>query len=67
LYREKFQLLGDDCQKLLTLYFEKKNMEDIAKAMGFGSEGYARKRKFQCKEKLTKLIKSDERYGELKS
>ncbi len=66
LYREKFQLLGADCQKLLLLYFDKTNMEDIAKAMGFGSEGYARKRKFQCKEKLTKLIKADERFNELK-
>ena len=66
LYREMFQLLGEDCQKLLQLFFEKKNMEEIAKAMGFGSEGYARKRKFQCKDKLTKLIKSDSRFNELK-
>ena len=66
LYREKFQLLGEDCQKLLLLYFERKNMEEIAEAMGFGSEGYARKRKFQCKDKLTKLIKADERFNELK-
>jgi RNA polymerase sigma factor (sigma-70 family) len=66
LYREKFQLLGEDCQKLLQLYFEKKNMKEIANTMGFGSEGYARKRKFQCKEKLTKLIQSDDRFNELR-
>ena len=66
LYREKFQLLGKDCQKLLLLYFEKKNMVEIASEMGFSSEGYSRKRKFQCKEKLTKLIKEDDRFNELK-
>ncbi len=66
LYREKFQLLGEDCQRLLQLFFDKKSMEEIAEAMGFGSEGYARKRKCQCKDKLTKLIREDERFDELK-
>ncbi len=67
LYREKFALLGEDCRKILGWFLlENKNMKEIASLMGFKSEGYARKRKFQCKEKLTELIKQDVRFVELK-
>lgn len=65
LYREKYEQLGTSCQKLLQLFFEKKSMINIAQIMGFKSVLYARKRKFQCKEKLVKLIEQDERYKEL--
>ncbi|MCP3933669.1 MAG: sigma-70 family RNA polymerase sigma factor [Bacteroidetes bacterium] len=66
LFREKFKLLGKDCRKLLRLFFDKTPMDNIARQMGYKSDGYARKRKFKCKEKLVELIKKDNRYEELK-
>lgn len=62
---DAFQKLGEDCRKLLSLFFEKIKMEEIMKIMGFGSIGYTKKRKFQCKEKLIDWIKKDARYEEL--
>ena len=61
-----FQQLGADCQKLLTLFFEKVKMKEITREMGFGSENYAKKRKYQCKEKLIELVTADARFEELK-
>lgn len=66
LFREKLQLLGQDCQRVLQLFFAKKPMKQIAQEMGYGSEQYAKKRKFQCKQKLTELIQKDPRYQEMK-
>lgn len=60
-----FAQLGADCQKLMQLFFEKKSMSDIATEMGFASEGYARRRKFQCKDYLLELIKKQPKYLEL--
>ncbi len=65
LFWASFQKLGEDCQKLLRLFFDKEKMEKIAKMMGYGSVSYAKKRKFQCKEKLIEWIKKDRRYKEL--
>ncbi len=66
LYRQQFKLLGEDCQNLLLLFFRGQSMAEIAAQMGYGSEGYAKKRKFQCKEQLVQLIKADGRYRELR-
>lgn len=60
-----FRKLGEDCQKVMTYFFEKRKMEEITKLMGFSSVSYSKKRKFQCKEQLIKLTKSDERFGEM--
>lgn len=65
LYRAKFSLLGEDCRKLLQLFFEGISMSEIAAKLGFASEGYAKKRKFQCKQKLVTAIQSDPLYKEL--
>lgn len=40
-------------------------MARIAELMGYGSVSYARKRKFQCKEKLIALTKAAPLYREL--
>ena len=56
LYRQQFKLLGEDCQNLLRLFFRGQSMAEIATQMGYGSEGYAKKRKFQCKDQLVQLI-----------
>jgi RNA polymerase sigma factor (sigma-70 family) len=67
LYREKFASLGEDCRKILQWFLvDGKSMKEIASLMGFKSDKYARKRKFQCKQKLTEMIKKDDRFDELK-
>jgi RNA polymerase sigma factor (sigma-70 family) len=60
-----FLQLGADCQELLRLFFEKTPMSEIAVKMGFASEGYARRRKFQCKDYLVELVKNQPQYFEL--
>ncbi len=64
LFWDAFRLLGADCQRLLHLFFEKKTMEEIAATMQFSSVGYAKKRKFQCKENLLNFVKADPRFPE---
>ncbi len=57
--------LGADCRTLLELFFQGESMKEIQLKMGFSSEAYAKKRKFQCKEKLAGLVKADPAYAEL--
>lgn len=66
LFREKLTDLGDQCQKLLDLFFEGKAMQEIVKLLGLSSVSFAKKKKFQCKEKLVQLVKGDPIYAELK-
>ncbi len=67
LFYKALRLLGDDCQKLMELFFQKRSMEEIAREMGFASEGYARVRKSQCKDRLVALIKKDSVFPELQT
>lgn len=67
IFWDAFRRLGGDCQRILELFFERVPMEEIAEAMGYASEGYAKKRKFQCKEHLVRLISADARYAEYQS
>lgn len=67
LYWKKFRALGQDCQKLLDLFFQGESMQDIMREMGYGSEGYARKRKFQCKERLLEMITTDPEFSSSKN
>ncbi len=66
LYRQKFQLLGRDCQRLLTLFLDKISMAEIMETLGYASISYTKKRKFQCKNQLVRLIENDPKYQELK-
>ena len=65
LYRQKFRLLTENCQKVLQLWLDGKSMLEIATIMRFKSDKYARKRKFVCKQKLIDLIQDDDRFKEL--
>jgi RNA polymerase sigma factor (sigma-70 family) len=67
LFYKALRQLGTDCQKLLELFFQKRNMDEIASEMGFASEGYARRRKFQCKDRLIELIKKEDEFTELQT
>ncbi|WP_062061613.1 RNA polymerase sigma factor [Aquimarina longa] len=65
IYRKYFLKLSEACQKLLSMVFEEKSMRQIASETGY-SEGYARKKKFECKKHLMERIESDPIYEELK-
>lgn len=66
LFYSKLIQLGKDCQKVLKMHFDKKSFKEIATAMQFKSEEYARRKKYLCKNKLTKLVRADVRYGEMR-
>ena len=63
-YRKYFLKLNDSCRQVLTLVFEGKSMKEIAKVTGY-SEGYTRKKKFECKRSLIEMIEKDSVYREL--
>ncbi|MEM6723819.1 MAG: sigma-70 family RNA polymerase sigma factor [Bacteroidota bacterium] len=64
LFQDKFQQLGEGCREILRLFFDGHSMKQISEKLQI-SEKYARKRKFNCKENLVKLIKADPVYIEL--
>lgn len=61
-FQKHLKLLEPDCQKILTLFYDGVSIRDIARIMGFKSEISARQKKFKCKERLIKNIKSDPKY-----
>ena len=65
LYQKHFKSLSTDCQKLMQLFFEKVPLSEIAKIMGYKSEKYAKKRKFNCKELLISRIKQDTEFKKI--
>ena len=65
LYRAHFSLLKEDCQKVLQMFLDKVPLKEVARRMGFSSESYAKKKKFQCKEALVNSIKRDKDYKEM--
>lgn len=62
LYQKHFMKLNEDCRKVLQLYLKKVSLKEIAEKMGYKSEIYAKKRKYQCKEHLVNSIKQDLEY-----
>ncbi|WP_109301764.1 RNA polymerase sigma factor [Aquimarina sp. AU474] len=64
-YRKYFVQLNDTCKRVLGLVFEGKNMKEISSITGY-SEGYTRKKKFECKKSLIEMIEKDPIYKELK-
>ena len=64
LYRAKFRELSENCRRVMSLYFQKVPMEEIAQLMGFASVNYAKKRKYHCKEKLVGLIRADKSFNQ---
>lgn len=59
LYQDHFKKLSFSCQKVLELFLAGVPLKEIASILGFKSDVYAKKRKYQCKEKLINSIKSD--------
>ena len=51
--------LGETCQKILNFYyFDGLSMQDIADRLGFANTDTAKTKKYKCKKRLDKLIKS---------
>ncbi|MCC6279517.1 MAG: sigma-70 family RNA polymerase sigma factor [Saprospiraceae bacterium] len=65
LFEKAMLKIGIDCRKLLQLHFLKTPIPIIVQQLGFRSEGYARRRKHQCKERLIDMVKQDPAYIEL--
>ncbi|MFK7935381.1 MAG: RNA polymerase sigma factor [Saprospiraceae bacterium] len=65
LYLKHFAQLGESCRKILSLFFEKTPVREMAKQLDT-SESYIKKRKFQCKEQLIKRIQADPLFEEIK-
>ncbi len=66
LFFKHFDKLGESCRKILSLFFDKTPLAEIAIQMDT-SENYIKKRKFQCKEQLVKAVQSDPVFLELKN
>ncbi len=64
-YRKHFLNLTDTCKQVLNLLFQGNSMKEIADQTGY-SEGYTRKKKFECKQHLLEMIEKDPMYRELK-
>jgi RNA polymerase sigma factor (sigma-70 family) len=64
LMRKHFKQLGDDCQKVLSMFFEGKSLREIAEVMGF-AEAYSKKKKFVCQKQLIEAITTDALFKEM--
>ncbi|WP_103072119.1 RNA polymerase sigma factor [Aquimarina sediminis] len=66
LYKKHFQRLSPDNKKVLYLFLEGRSMKEISKITGY-SEGYTRKKKFEAKNQLLRMIEQDPMYEELRA
>ncbi len=64
LYRKYFYKLSNSSKQVLKLFFEGKSMRETGLTTGY-SEGYVRKKKFECKKKLLEMIEKDSLFSEL--
>jgi RNA polymerase sigma factor (sigma-70 family) len=67
LYQKHFLTLHKDCQEILRLFLKKVPMKEIALQLSIKSEKYLKKRKYECKEMLTKRIQNDPDYKRLQN
>ncbi len=62
IYQRTLLKIPEDCQKILRLTAQDVTSREIARQLGFRSEGYVRKRRHFCKEYLVNKIKVDADY-----
>jgi len=65
LFRKYFDQLSVNCKRILELFFAGKDMKEIARELET-TDGYVRKRKFVCKNKLIEMIEADPVWRELR-
>ena len=62
IYQRTLLKIPEDCQKILRLTAQDITSKEIARQLGFRSEGYVRKRRHFCKDFLVNKIKEDPDY-----
>ncbi len=62
IYQRTLLKIPEDCQNILRLTAQDLTSAEIARQLGFRSEGYVRKRRHTCKEFLVNKIKEDPDY-----
>lgn len=65
-YIEKFELLSENCNQILSSYFNGMTYEEIVIEYAYASVNAVRQRVFKCRTKLIKLIKEDHNYQKIK-
>lgn len=63
-FKSKLSEMPKESQTVLQMFFNKKSMKEIAKAMGY-TETYAKRKKFKAKQHLITLMKRDYRFSQL--
>ena len=58
IYRENFENLSPDCQKVLRYFIEGMSIAEITRKMGYKSEQHTKNRRYRCKLSLIKQIKN---------
>ena len=66
LFNEKLEEISDNCKSVLKMFFKKLSSKAIMEELDYASETTVRQRIFKCKSQLTKLIRKDNRFDELK-
>jgi len=67
LFNKHFGDLSDDCQKILSMYFNNFSVEDIRTAMNYRNLHHTADRKYRCKKSLVKRIVNDPLFKRLKN
>ncbi|MBP6977138.1 MAG: sigma-70 family RNA polymerase sigma factor [Bacteroidales bacterium] len=67
LFHDHFLRLGEKCQKILLLVFQRFSTSEIAVKLELNSELYVRKRKSQCRKTLIRNIVRDPKYIKIKN
>jgi len=65
LFRQHFDNLNPEYQKILNMYLSQYSMKKITSEMGYTNEHYAKVRKYMCKEHLKRNIFKDPRFKKL--
>ena len=66
LFNKHFSQLSPDCQKILSLAFNDRSVEEIRAAMNYKDLHHAADRKYRCKKSLIKRIVNDPLFKRLK-
>lgn len=67
LFNKHFGDLSEDCQKILSMYFNNFSVEDIRAAMNYKDLHHTADRKYRCKKSLVKRIVNDPLFKRLKN
>ena len=67
LFDKHFGDLSEDCQKILSMYFNNFSVEDIRAAMNYQDLHHTADRKYRCKKSLVKRIVNDPLFKRLKN